>query len=256
MNELITINSSTIDGQAVNTVNARDLHSFLEAKKDFSNWIKDRIEKYGFTENQDYVCSPVLASEGRGGQNRIDYHLSIDMAKELSMVERNEKGKQARLYFLECERRALAATLPSPKKPRTLSNQSADFRALKAMAITAGISGNAAIIAANNALKKLHAEDPLQLVGATHLISETQERVLTPTEIGQFLGGISARQVNQILEKTGLQKKDAAGWVPTENGKPLAVLLDTGKKHSSGTMVHQLKWKETVVHVLGETANA
>ncbi len=111
MNELISIGQGTVGNQQIQTVNARDLHSFLEVKKDFSNWIKDRIEKYGFTENQDYVCSPVLASEGRGGQNRIDYHLSLDMAKELSMVERNEKGKQARLYFLECERRAQSPTI-------------------------------------------------------------------------------------------------------------------------------------------------
>lgn len=82
-------------------VNARDLHAFLEVGKDFSNWMKDRINQYEFTENQDFVCSPVLASEGRGGHNRIDYHLSLDMAKELSMVERNEKGKQARQYFIE-----------------------------------------------------------------------------------------------------------------------------------------------------------
>lgn len=104
MNELMTIESRQIGGGEIKTVNARDLHAFLEVKKDFSTWIKDRIEKYGFTENQDFVCSPILGSEGRGGHNRIDYHLILDMAKELSMVERNDKGKQARQYFLECER--------------------------------------------------------------------------------------------------------------------------------------------------------
>jgi len=104
MKELIPVRQQSIGQQEIKTVNARELHSFLEVKKDFSDWIKDRINKYGFTENQDYVCSPVLGSEGRGGKNRIDYHLTIDMAKELSMVERNEKGKEARLYFLECER--------------------------------------------------------------------------------------------------------------------------------------------------------
>lgn len=129
MNELISINSSTIGGQTINTVNARDLHSFLEAKKDFSEWIKDRIEKYGFVENQDYVVVEVLRSPESGSskarvQRAIDYHLSIDMAKELSMVERNERGKQARLYFLECERRAQAAT-PSLQLPNFLDPASA-----------------------------------------------------------------------------------------------------------------------------------
>lgn len=104
---LIPVFTATIGESSVQTVNARELHQFLEVGKDFSNWIKDRIQKYEFVENQDFVCSPVLASEGRGGQNRIDYHISIGMAKELSMVERNAKGKEARQYFIECERQLL-----------------------------------------------------------------------------------------------------------------------------------------------------
>ena len=96
MNQLIVIGEQSFGAEMVQTVNARDLHGFLEVGKDFSNWIKDRVKKYGFTENQDFVCSPVLVSEGRGGHNAIDYHLTIDMAKEFSMVERNEKGKRAR----------------------------------------------------------------------------------------------------------------------------------------------------------------
>lgn len=68
-------------------MNARELHEFLEVGKDFSGWIKGRIEKYGFKENVDFVtCSPKQASESHGGQNKIDYHISIDMAKQLSMV--------------------------------------------------------------------------------------------------------------------------------------------------------------------------
>jgi len=94
-----------IGDAAVQTVNARDLHAGLEVGKDFSNWIKDRIAAYDFKENSDFVCSPVLASEGRGGHNRLDYYLTIDMAKELSMVERNDAGKRMRAYFIDCERR-------------------------------------------------------------------------------------------------------------------------------------------------------
>lgn len=118
MNELITINSSTIGGQTVNTVNARDLHSFLESKADFSTWIKNRIEKYGFVENQDFVRFHRKMEANNA--TIIDVHVSIDMAKELSMVERNEKGKQARLYFLECERRAQAISQPF-KLPSTFA---------------------------------------------------------------------------------------------------------------------------------------
>ncbi len=102
----LKIETRQIGEEAINAVSARDLHGFLEVGKDFTNWIKDRIDQYGFTENKDFVCSPELASKGRGGHNRVEYHVSLDMAKELSMVERNAKGKEARQYFLECERRA------------------------------------------------------------------------------------------------------------------------------------------------------
>ena len=128
MNELIQVAERQIGDGAIQTVNARELHAFLGVGKDFSNWMKGRIEQYGFVENQDFVFdSPVLANQtGRGGDRRSkEYHLSLDMAKELSMVERNDKGKQARLYFIECERRAKAnviditTALADPVKLRT-----------------------------------------------------------------------------------------------------------------------------------------
>ena len=96
---------ATIGNDAVQTVNARDLHTFLEVGKDFSNWIKDRITAYSFTENVDFVVSANSGENPQGGRPAKDYHLSLDMAKELAMVERNERGKQARQYCIECERR-------------------------------------------------------------------------------------------------------------------------------------------------------
>lgn len=92
----------TVDADGKKTVNARELHAFLEAGSEFRHWIKDRIEQYGFSENIDFITSEKII---RGGK-AIDYHITLDMAKELAMVERNEKGKQARQYFIECERKA------------------------------------------------------------------------------------------------------------------------------------------------------
>ncbi len=71
--------------------------------KKFADWIKDRIEQYGFIEETDYVA---FSQNGEKGRPTVEYAISLDMAKELSMVERNDKGKQARQYFIECERRA------------------------------------------------------------------------------------------------------------------------------------------------------
>lgn len=110
-NGLIPVFDGSIGGVACSVCDARTLHAFLEAGKDFSNWIKDRIAKYQFVKDQDFaIDSPNLANQkqGRGGDRRsTDYHLTLDMAKELSMVENNEKGRQARRYFIECERHAM-----------------------------------------------------------------------------------------------------------------------------------------------------
>ncbi len=102
MSELFVLVNRPVAGQAQQTVNARELHTFLENRDHFSTWIKDRISQYGFVENQDFVSFSEIPENGG---RRIEYALSLDMAKELSMVERNAKGKQARQYFIDCEKR-------------------------------------------------------------------------------------------------------------------------------------------------------
>lgn len=102
MEELIPISSN--NGQRA--VNARDLHSFLGSKQQFADWIKNRITKYDLVENVDYVTASEVYETANGGHStRTEYALTVDAAKELSMVEGNEKGKQARRYFIECERK-------------------------------------------------------------------------------------------------------------------------------------------------------
>lgn len=102
----ITLSRNNINHEEQQTVNARELHAFLEVGKDFSNWIKARIEEYGFTENHDFAVFAEIGENPKGGRPRVEYALSLDMAKELSMVERTDKGKQARAYFIEMERQA------------------------------------------------------------------------------------------------------------------------------------------------------
>lgn len=106
--ELIPIASSTIGGAAIQTVNARDLHAFLGVGKKFASWIVDRIEQFGFIEGVDFIVIPD-SGKNSDGRPKKEYAVSIGMAKELCMVERNAKGKEARLYFIECERQAKAA---------------------------------------------------------------------------------------------------------------------------------------------------
>lgn len=87
-------------------VDARVLHEFLCVRRDFSTWIKERIGKFGFIDGEDYITfSPDLGKNQRG-RPTTDYGLTLDMAKQLCMVENNSKGMEARKYFIECERRA------------------------------------------------------------------------------------------------------------------------------------------------------
>ncbi|MDO2201437.1 antA/AntB antirepressor family protein, partial [Escherichia coli] len=105
--QLIPVFNGTIANETTLLVNARDLHTFLGVGKRFASWITERIAEYGFVENQDYILvSPNREIKGRGGDRRSkDYHLTLDTAKETAMVERNEKGRQIRRYFIECEKR-------------------------------------------------------------------------------------------------------------------------------------------------------
>ena len=92
-------------------VNARELHEFLGSKRQFANWIKERIESYEFVENVDYVVFNNFVKNPKGGRSSIEYAITVTMAKELAMVENNAKGKEVRKYFIECERQAKQAIL-------------------------------------------------------------------------------------------------------------------------------------------------
>ncbi|EGQ5385088.1 phage antirepressor Ant [Escherichia coli] len=117
--QLIPVFSGTISNETTLLVNARDLHTFLGVGKRFASWITERIAEYGFVENQDYILvSPNREIKGRGGDRRSkDYHLTLDTAKELAMVERNEKGRQIRRYFIECEKK-LRSVQPVQAEPQ------------------------------------------------------------------------------------------------------------------------------------------
>ena len=85
-------------------VNARDLHNQLKIGRDFSTWIKDRISKYGFIENVDYEVFTKIGENLLGGRPTKEYKITIDMAKEISMITNNENGKITRKYFIYIEK--------------------------------------------------------------------------------------------------------------------------------------------------------
>jgi anti-repressor protein len=111
MKELIKIEKREIGKNEVNAVDGRELHSHLGSGQQFSNWITKRISKYGFRQGVDYIGinNPIYSPP------RKEYYLSIDMAKELAMVENNGKGREARRYFIECEKALTKPAIPESR---------------------------------------------------------------------------------------------------------------------------------------------
>lgn len=133
MNELIKINYESDRP----TVLARDLYDFLEVKTAYKDWFP-RMCEYGFTEGEDF-CS--FLSESTGGRPATEAQLTIDMAKEICMLQRNEKGKQARQYFLQLERE-----WNSPEAVMARALRMAEERLERFKAINANLSVQNAIM--------------------------------------------------------------------------------------------------------------
>lgn len=112
---LVPVFTGAIQGQTVQLVDARTLHAFMVVLRDFTTWIKGRICKFGFVEGIDYLLTKSGGQLPSGTKYSHDYHLTLDMAKELAMVENNAKGREARRYFIDCEKR-----LQTQVKPETV----------------------------------------------------------------------------------------------------------------------------------------
>lgn len=108
MNDLIQITKTQMNGADVNSVNSREIYEYLEVGTEYSHWIKRAIEKYDFENGIDYLVK-------NDGVQKLDYIVTLDMAKELCMVSSTQKGKEVRKYFIKCEKEL--------NKPLTLSEQ-------------------------------------------------------------------------------------------------------------------------------------
>ncbi|HGJ5854223.1 antA/AntB antirepressor family protein [Arsenophonus nasoniae] len=192
MQNLINIETKNINNELIQTVNARDLHAFLEITTRFNDWINRRIAEYGFEENIDYIIVENLSysnlSSAKSRQRPMkDYCISIDMAKELSMVERNEKGKQARQYFIECERRILQPKLSNDPTTLGLPNF---------------------LDPAESAIAWAEQHKKAQLLGVQVQQLETEidslknlfQVGMTPVQFCKQLNGVNINQVNLFLE--------------------------------------------------------
>lgn len=100
MNELINV---TLNDNQEPIVSGRQLHEALDVKTKYADWFNRMID-YGFVENQDFLLLKNEQQTGRGGHNKVDHIIKLDMAKEIAMIQRTERGKQVRQYFIQVEK--------------------------------------------------------------------------------------------------------------------------------------------------------
>ena len=194
MNELIKITEHN-GNQAVS---ARDLHKFLEITERFSSWF-ERMLQYGFVENQDFTSAKSFTLVNNGAQREIDdYALTLDCAKEISMIQRSKKGKEAREYFIACEKRLRAGiSLPQNYK-----------EALKAL------------VQEVEAKERLQAQNELQAQALEKQAPKvayydevlTSQSTYNANQIAKEFG-MSAKAMNKLLHKLEVQYKQGGQWL-------------------------------------------
>lgn len=108
--QLVPVFTGELQDKTIQLCNARNLWQFIESKQQFADWIKDRIERFSFIEGEDWVFHKFMKNLSAGGRPQTDYHITLNMAKELAMVENNDKGKQVRRYFIAMEEKAREMT--------------------------------------------------------------------------------------------------------------------------------------------------
>ena len=195
MNELIKITEYN-GNQAVS---ARDLHKFLEITERFSSWF-ERMLQYGFVENQDFTSAKSFTLVNNGAQREIDdYALTLDCAKEISMIQRSKKGKEAREYFIECEKqlRSTKFALPTTYK-----------EALQSLLIEVEAKER---LQAQNELQAKELEKQAPKVAYYDEVL-TSQSTYNANQIAKELG-MSAVTLNKKLHELKVQYKQGGQWL-------------------------------------------
>lgn len=182
------LNIRTENGKSV--ISARELYEFLEAKTDFSDWAK-RMFEFGFIDGMDFTS---ILGKSTGGRPSIDYALTIDCAKEISMLQRSDKGKEARIYFIECEKR-----LMSPSEDEMI------LRAVTALQNRVDAVRNELDVA-----KQIITIQAPKVKFAEEVLDSPD--LIPITIIAKDLG-MSAMTLNKTLERRGVIFKRSQTWV-------------------------------------------
>lgn len=214
--ELIPIQKAHLGESEVNAVSGRDLHAFLEVGTPLNVWMPRSIEDFGFSEGSDFTT---FLMESTGGRPTKEYLISISMAKELAMVQRTAKGKQARLYFIECERRAMApvAAMSQFRVPTNLRE--------------------ALHLAAELEDKRMELESKVEIQRETIAILEPKaaglDRIATTSEGAHTL--TESAKILQQPPRKFMKELERIGWIYRTNGSYVAYQ----EKIHQGLMEHK-----------------
>ena len=194
-------------------VDARELHTALNNKRQFSDWIKQRIEQYGFVENVDFATYSKKKKKPQGGRPTIEYALTLDTAKEIAMVENNEQGRKIRRYFIEVEKKAremfeIPKTLPEAlRKAAELAEQLEQQKPKVLFAESVETSKNSVLI---NELAKILKQNGVEigqnrlfkrLRNDGYLIKQKGENWNLPTQKSMELGLFEVKKT--VINKPG-----------------------------------------------------
>lgn len=211
---------------------------------------RDAITRH--CKQEDVVKRDTLTAGGKQRKNFI---------KERSMwrlvMKANTEGAEKAQDFIAGEvmpsiRKTGSYTKVSPAST-AITDPTKVFPGYFRIARMIGCDKNAAAISANNATFQLTGSNVLKLLGHTHLETEDQKLYFN---VSDLMDGVSGQRMNKLLESAGLLSKQGDKWVPTKDGMDFCRIFDTGKSHSNGTPVQQIKWSREVLDLLtlGEAA--
>lgn len=188
MHNLINV---TLNENQEPVVSGRQLHQVLGVKTEYKKWFS-RMTDYGFSENEDFLKVTQKCLTSSTGQNMTDHVLKLDMAKEIAMIQRTNKGKEVRQYFIQVEK-----DFNSPEKIMARALKIADRKIIS--------------LEHKNEALQLELEEARKQTDYLDLILQTKD-MLTTTQIAQDYG-MSANKFNQILRQVGIQRKVNGQWI-------------------------------------------
>lgn len=213
-------------GQKV--VNGRELHQFLDVGKDFSTWMKDRIEKYGFEEGIDFTLTLTKVGE-RSNVTRHDYFIQLDTAKEIAMVENNEQGRKVRRYFIQIEKKH-KTQMSQPQLPQNYKEA--------LIALVGEVEKNERLQLENAELRtKVKYVDQILMCKAT----------MTITQIAKDYG-LSGPQLNKILHEEKVQYKQNRQWLLyqkySDKGYTRSETIDITRSNGDPDVTLNTRWTQ------------